>query len=193
MKITHAEVAATAAWQSQYPEPLALDVVLAGRSNVGKSSLINRLINRKNLARTSSGPGKTRTVNFYRINREWYFVDLPGYGYAKVSHSEREGFRKMVDEYLACDRRRVIWQIVDARHKPSPLDIQMLDYLRATGLPYRVVATKMDKLSKNEAAKQVALLKRELGLKDEEFIAFSAASGLNKDVLLKQISGLLLE
>ena len=101
MKIKKAELAITAAWQKQYPEILAIDVVLAGRSNVGKSSLINRLINRKNLARTSSSPGKTRTINFYRIDDRWFFVDLPGYGYAKVSKSERDAFQKMVNEYLA--------------------------------------------------------------------------------------------
>ena len=191
MKIVKSDVAATVAWQSQYPPPLKLDIVLAGRSNVGKSSLVNRLINRKNLARTSSGPGKTRTVNFYVINEEWYFVDLPGYGYAKVSHTERESFRKMVDEYLGTERRRVIWQIVDLRHKPTALDLQMHDYLMATGLPWLVVATKADKLSKNEVMKQKALIKREMGISDEQLVIFSAETGLNKDVLIKKIETLL--
>lgn len=187
MKITHSELAATAAWSNQYPAPLALDVVLAGRSNVGKSSLINCLLNRKNLARTSSGPGKTRTVNFYLVNKSWYFVDLPGYGYAKVSHAERENFRKMVDAYLACERRRLVWQIVDLRHKPSPLDLQMLAYLRATGLPYLLVATKADKLRKNEVAKQRVILQREMALAEDELILFSAATGLNRELLLQKI------
>lgn len=191
MKIKKAEMAATAAWQKQYPEPLAIDIVLAGRSNVGKSSLINRLINRKNLARTSSSPGKTRTINFYRIDDGWFFVDLPGYGYAKVSKAERDSFMKMVDEYFDSDRPRVVWQIVDLRHPPTALDKQMYEYLRKRKLPFMIVATKADKLSNNEIAKNKAVLKRELGLKDDDFVVFSAQSGMGKDILLKKIEYLL--
>ncbi|MBQ1251834.1 MAG: YihA family ribosome biogenesis GTP-binding protein [Firmicutes bacterium] len=191
MKIKKAEMAATAAWQSQYPEVLALDVVLAGRSNVGKSSLVNKLINRKNLARTSSQPGKTRTINFYRIDDGWYFVDLPGYGYAKVSKSERDAFQKMVNEYLKSERRRVIWQIVDLRHPPTALDRQMNEFLRSKKLPFMVVATKADKLSNNEVAKNKAVMKRELNLKEEELVIFSANDGRGKDELLKRIEYLL--
>ena len=191
MKIKKAEMAATAAWQSQYPEVLALDVVLAGRSNVGKSSLVNRLINRKNLARTSSQPGKTRTINFYCIDDGWYFVDLPGYGYAKVSKTERDAFQKMVNEYLKSERRRVIWQIVDLRHPPTALDRQMNEFLRSKKLPFMVVATKADKLSNNEMKKNKAVMKRELNLKEEELVVFSAADGRGKEELLKRIEYLL--
>ena len=191
MKIKKAEMAATAAWQKQYPEPLALDVVLAGRSNVGKSSLVNKLINRKNLARTSSQPGKTRTINFYRIDDGWFFVDLPGYGYAKVSKSERDAFQKMVDEYLKSERRRVIWQIVDLRHPPTALDRQMNEFLRSKKLPFMVVATKADKLSNNELVKNKAVMKRELDLKEEELVVFSAQDGRGKEELLKRIEYLL--
>lgn len=193
IKVKKAEVAATVARREQYPPELSLDIVLAGRSNVGKSSLVNRLINRKGLARTSSSPGKTRTLNFYCINDEWYFVDLPGYGYAKVSHAAQNSFKKMVDSYLSCGRRMVVWQIVDLRHPPSALDHQMSEYLKASGLPYLTVATKADKLSKNEMAKNRAMVKRELGLSDDELVVFSAQSGLNKDVLLNKIEGLLLQ
>ena len=191
MKIKKAELAITAAWQKQYPEILAIDVVLAGRSNVGKSSLINRLINRKNLARTSSSPGKTRTINFYRIDDRWFFVDLPGYGYAKVSKSERDAFQKMVDEYLAADRSRVIWQIVDLRHPPTALDLQMNSFLRSKGLPFLVVATKADKLSNNEIAKNKAVMRRELDLKEDELIIFSSQNGRGKEELLNKIEAYL--
>lgn len=191
MKIKKAEMAATAAWKKQYPEVLSLDVVLAGRSNVGKSSLVNKLINRKNLARTSSQPGKTRTINFYRIDDGWYFVDLPGYGYAKVSKAERDAFQKMVDEYLSADRPRVIWQIVDLRHPPTALDHQMNAFLRSKGLPFLVIATKADKLSNNEIAKNKAVMKRELDLKEEEIVVFSAQNGRGKEELLKRIEYML--
>ena len=191
MKIKKAEMAATAAWQKQYPEVLSLDVVLAGRSNVGKSSLVNKLINRKNLARTSSQPGKTRTINFYKIDDSWYFVDLPGYGYAKVSKAERDAFQKMVDEYLSADRPRVIWQIVDLRHPPTALDHQMNAFLRSKGLPFLVIATKADKLSNNEIAKNKAVMKRELDLKEEEIVVFSAQNGRGKEDLLKRIEYML--
>lgn len=191
MKIKKAELAATVAWKKQFPEVLALDVVLAGRSNVGKSSLVNKLINRKNLARTSSQPGKTRTINFYRIDDGWFFVDLPGYGYAKVSKSERDAFQKMVDEYLSADRPRVIWQIVDLRHPPTALDRQMNDFLRSKGLPFLVVATKADKLSNNEIAKNKAVMKRELDLKEEDLVLFSAQNGRGKEELLKRVEALL--
>ena len=191
MKIKKAEMAATAAWQKQYPEVLSLDVVLAGRSNVGKSSLVNKLINRKNLARTSSQPGKTRTINFYKIDDSWYFVDLPGYGYAKVSKAERDAFQKMVDEYLSADRPRVIWQIVDLRHPPTALDHQMNEFLRSKGLPFLVIATKADKLSNNEIAKNKAVMKRELDLKEEEIVVFSAQNGRGKEDLLKRIEYML--
>jgi GTP-binding protein len=191
MKIKKAELAITAAWQKQYPPVLDLDIVLAGRSNVGKSSLINRLINRKNLARTSSSPGKTRTINFYLVNEHWYFVDLPGYGYAKVSKADQESFRKMVDEYFASERPRVIWQIIDLRHPPTALDQQMNEYLRSKNLPFLVVATKSDKLSNNEIAKNKAVIKRELHLQEDELVVFSAQSGFNKEELLKRIDHLL--
>lgn len=189
MIIKKAELAALAAWESQYPPQLALDVVLAGRSNVGKSSLINRLLNRKALARTSSNPGKTRTINFYRVNDGWYFVDLPGYGYAKVSHSEREAFKKMVDGYLGTPRQREIWQLIDARHKPGSLDLQMSSYLRSVGLPYLIVATKADKLSKNDMARQKKVILQELAIDEDNLVFFSANSGLNRDKLLARIAG----
>ena len=187
MKIKKAELVATAVKKSQFPAAVGIDIVLAGRSNVGKSSLVNKLINRKNLARTSSSPGKTRTINFYCIDDGWYFVDLPGYGYAKVSKSERDDFRKRVDEYLSVERPRVIWQIVDLRHPPTALDLQMNAFLRSKNLPFTVVATKADKLSNNEIAKNKAVIKREMDLEPEQLIVFSAENGSGKEELLKRI------
>lgn len=187
MKIKKAELSATAVKKNQFPPLMGIDIVLAGRSNVGKSSLVNKLINRKNLARTSSSPGKTRTINFYCIDDGWYFVDLPGYGYAKVSKTERDDFRKRVDEYLAAERPRVIWQIVDLRHPPTALDLQMNAFLRSKDLPFTVVATKADKLSNNEIAKNKAVIKREMDLDNEQLVVFSAENGLGKDELLKRI------
>ncbi|MEG1823027.1 MAG: ribosome biogenesis GTP-binding protein YihA/YsxC [Clostridiales bacterium] len=189
--IKKAEMAATVARPDQYPVDLGLDIVLAGRSNVGKSSLVNKLINRKNLARTSSSPGKTRTLNFYSINDAWYFVDLPGYGYAKVSHGEQNAFKKMVDGYFDCPRNKVVWQIVDLRHKPSAQDVQMSQYVHTMDIPYFIVATKADKISKNEQAKNKALIKRELNVSDNQLVTFSAQTGMNKDVLLTKIQGYL--
>ena len=188
MEIKKASLAGTVVWKSQYPPVLKLDVVLAGRSNVGKSSLINRLIRRKGLARTSSSPGKTRTLNFYLVNDEFYFVDLPGYGYAKVSWGERESFKKMVDGYLESDRPKVVWQIVDARHDPGELDQQMSAYLRSSGLPFLIVATKTDKLSKNALAKQKQAILRTLAIEPEQLVLFSAETGLNRDILLAKIA-----
>ncbi len=188
MIIKKADLAALAAWKSQYPPELAIDIVLAGRSNVGKSSLINRLLNRKALARTSSNPGKTRTLNFYSVNDAWYFVDLPGYGYAKVSLEEREAFKKMVNRYLETPRRREFWQLIDARHKPGELDQQMSSYLRSVGIPYLIVATKADKLSKNQIAKQKKVIMQELALNESELVFFSATSGFNRDLLLARIA-----
>jgi len=188
MIIKKADLAALAAWKSQYPPELTIDIVLAGRSNVGKSSLINRLLNRKALARTSSNPGKTRTLNFYSVNDAWYFVDLPGYGYAKVSLEEREAFKKMVNRYLETPRRREFWQLIDARHKPGELDQQMSAYLRSVGIPYLIVATKADKLSKNQIAKQKKIIMQELALNESELVFFSATTGLNRDLLLARIA-----
>ena len=118
-------------------------------------------------------------------------MDLPGYGYAKVSKAERDAFQKMVDEYLSADRPRVIWQIVDLRHPPTALDHQMNEFLRSKGLPFLVIATKADKLSNNEIAKNKAVMKRELDLKEEEIVVFSAQNGRGKEDLLKRIEYML--
>ena len=154
MIIKKAELEAVAVKKAQYPEDTVAEVAFAGRSNVGKSSLLNLLTGRKSLARVSGNPGKTRTINFYRINDEFRIVDLPGYGYARVAKSVTENWGDMMEEYFQNrNGLRKVVQLVDIRHAPSAQDVQMYEYLRHYGLDGIVVATKADKVSRNEQAK----------------------------------------
>lgn len=151
MIIKKAELEAVAVKKNQYPEDTFAEIAFAGRSNVGKSSLLNLLTGRKALARVSGSPGKTRTINFYRINELFRIVDLPGYGYAKVSKSVSENWGEMMEEYFQNRKglKKVV-QLVDIRHEPSKQDVQMYEYLRHYGMDGLVVATKSDKVSRNE-------------------------------------------
>ena len=133
--------------EKSYPKDGLKEIVLVGRSNVGKSSFINALTNRKKLAYTSSSPGKTRTINFYNIDNMFRIVDLPGYGYAKISMSEREKWKKIIEEYLVKSQNiALICQIIDVRHEPTKLDLMMYDYIQSTGTDYLIIANKLDKL-----------------------------------------------
>src|SRR5919198_4883592 len=151
MKITSAKFVASATAPASFPRDGRPEVAFLGRSNVGKSSLINSLLGVKGLARTSSTPGRTQSINFFLINESFYFVDLPGYGYAKISKEKRRAWGKLIERYLA-ERKQLVLSIliVDARHEPSPLDLQMKSWLQHYGLPFLVVSTKIDKLSTNE-------------------------------------------
>ena len=155
------------------------EIALLGRSNVGKSSLINNITQRKKLAKSSSTPGKTRTINFYHINKSWYFVDLPGYGYAKVSKQERMRWGKMIETYL--EKRTLIKGVIlliDIRHPPQENDKEMKNWLEYHNLPYLVVATKADKISRSARGKHMYAVKKELLLNpDYEPICFSAFTG----------------
>ena len=165
---------------SQYPPDDIPEIAFAGRSNVGKSSLINLLLNRRKLAKVSSTPGKTRTINFFDINEgQFRLVDLPGYGYAKVSKSESADWGRMMEGYLS-DRKslRKVVQLVDSRHAPTAQDKQMYDYLRYYGLDGIVVATKADKLSSNELQRSLSVIRKELQLDKESILI--AASALKK-------------
>ena len=154
------------------------EIAFSGRSNVGKSSLINKLVRRKALARVSSTPGKTREINFFRVNDAFCLVDLPGYGYARVSKEDRAAWRPLVEGYLRkTPRLRGVVQLIDARHDPSPEDRQMLDFLADLGLPTIVALTKIDKLRSRESARRVAALEQTLGLDPAQVIPFSATSG----------------
>nr|WP_243140277.1 ribosome biogenesis GTP-binding protein YihA/YsxC [Candidatus Syntrophocurvum alkaliphilum] len=159
------------------PEEDMPEIALVGRSNVGKSSLINKVVNRKNLAKSSSTPGKTRTINYYIINNEFYFVDLPGYGYAKVSKTEKAKWKKMIEKYLSQRKQlKGVIQLIDIRHPPSEDDILMQEWLLHFGLPVLVVVTKADKISKGARLKHLKPIKLNLNL-DFEPICFSAQNG----------------
>ncbi|WP_047981685.1 ribosome biogenesis GTP-binding protein YihA/YsxC [Ornithinibacillus contaminans] len=183
MKVTNAEIVISAVSQKQYPNDQLPEIALAGRSNVGKSSFINKLINRKNLARTSSKPGKTQTLNFYRINDAFYFVDVPGYGYAKVSKTEREKWGKMMEEYFETrDTLKAVFLITDIRHEPTRDDIQMYDFLKHFDLPVVVVATKLDKIPKGKRGKHVKRTVETLQMEQGDLVLpFSSETGEGKD------------
>lgn len=194
MKVTKAEFVISAVGPNQYPDDALPEIALAGRSNVGKSSLINRMIGRKNLARTSSTPGKTQHLNYYRINDQLYFVDVPGYGYAKVSKSQREAWGKMIEKYLMeRETLKLVILIVDLRHPPSKDDELMYDWLKAYELPVCVVATKADKVPKTRWPKHLKIIKEALVLRaGDPVILFSSEEGIGKDEPVgadKQING----
>ncbi|MYL44883.1 YihA family ribosome biogenesis GTP-binding protein [Virgibacillus halodenitrificans] len=183
MKITNAEIVISAVSQKQYPNDQLPEIALAGRSNVGKSSFINTIINRKNLARTSSKPGKTQTLNFYKLNNAFYFVDVPGYGYAKVSKKEREKWGKMMEEYFQTrDTLNAVILITDVRHEPTSDDIQMYDFLKYYQLPVIVVATKLDKVPKNKIDAHLKRTKETFEMEaDDYLLPFSAEKGYGKE------------
>lgn len=162
----------------QIPKSTRTEIAFAGRSNVGKSSLINKIFNRKSLARVSAVPGKTATINFYSLE-DVFFVDLPGYGYAKVSKSEKERWGELIEGYLNDDRRlALVFQLVDFRHPPTKDDIMMINFLIDSGLPFIVVLTKADKLSKKQRAERRAALMTELPCaEDITIVEFSAQTG----------------
>lgn len=165
------------------------NIVFSGKSNVGKSSVINRLLNRKNLARVGAQPGKTVHINYFRIDGTVYFTDLPGYGYAKVSKSERDRWAKLMEQFFAeKDLITMGVMIVDARHKPTANDVTMADWFLQTGCPLVVVANKLDKLKKSEIAPNVALIRETLALPEQiGVLPFSAETGAGRDALLDEI------
>ena len=187
MKITKAEFVTSAAKAADYPAGELLEVALVGRSNVGKSSLLNKTVNRRKLARTSNTPGRTRLINFFLVNDLFYLVDLPGYGYAKVSASERESWGRMIERYLTGrDNLRGVCLLIDSRHPPSPLDIQVYQWFKSKGIEVAIIATKADKQSRSRLLAAIRTIKVQLGLaKDEEVIGVSAMTGLGREELLR--------
>ncbi|MGZ9585153.1 ribosome biogenesis GTP-binding protein YihA/YsxC [Paenibacillus marinisediminis] len=189
MKITQADFIISAVGPAQYPEDGLPEIALAGRSNVGKSSLINRLIQRRNLARTSSQPGKTQHLNYYRINDAYYFVDVPGYGFAKVSKTQRQEWGRMIEAYFQ-DREplKLALQVVDLRHPPSKDDILMYDWLSHYNIPLCVVATKADKLPRSKWASHLKEIRKSLLMRpDHKLIMFSSETGAGRDELWEVI------
>lgn len=193
MKILKSEIEAVAVDPNQYPAGDLDEIAFAGRSNVGKSSLLNLITGRKKLAKVSGSPGKTRTINFYLINDGFRIVDLPGYGYAKVSRSVSDSWGSMMEQYLQTrpNLKKVI-QLVDIRHAPSKQDVQMYDYLRHFGFDGVVVATKADKVSRNQISKQIKLIKETLKLgHDDIVIPVSALKKTGCEDLLDVIGDIL--
>jgi GTP-binding protein len=189
VKISSAKYVLSAVKPSQWPEGDLPEIALAGRSNVGKSSLINTLLNRKNLARTSQKPGKTQTLNYYLINDAFYFVDVPGYGYAQVSKSERAAWARMLETYFTENRNlRGVVQLVDFRHPPSKDDIQMYEYLKYFQIPTIVAATKSDKISKGRHQKHKKIIREGLQMvADDPLVVFSSFNGTGKEELWQEI------
>lgn len=188
MQIKRATYLLTAVKASQYPAAQLPAVTFCGRSNVGKSSLINTLLNRKNLARTSAQPGKTRTINFYDVDSAWYLVDLPGYGFAKVAKSERENWRFMIEEFMHSYHGGTLFvQLVDIRHEPTALDKQMWQWLTAAGVRCLLVATKSDKISRGARDKHLSVIAKTLGAKKSDIIPFSSLNRDGREQLLAKI------
>lgn len=183
MIIKSAELETVCGVTSKLPDNQMPEFAFVGRSNVGKSSLINKLVNRKALARTSQQPGKTQTINYFRLNDSFYFVDLPGYGYAKVSKELQAKWGKMIERYLLKSKQlKLIFQLVDIRHEPSAGDKQMHDWIAANKLPSIVLVTKADKVSRSQISKQLAMIRKELKLKaSDRLIACSKETGLGFD------------
>ena len=189
MKITSVDLKVSAARRSQYPTDNKPEFLMVGRSNVGKSSFINTIINRKNFARTSATPGKTQTINFYDVNEKFYLVDAPGYGYAQLNKAKTKKFGLMMEDYLTSRANlKQVFMLIDFRHKPTADDIMMYNYLKYYKLPVTIVATKVDKIGVTLQQKQRKLILDELVLVvGDEFIMFSNVTKVGKDEVTKKI------
>ena len=189
MKIKSVELETVCGITSKLPENTLPEIAFAGKSNVGKSSLINALMNRKSLARTSSQPGKTQTINFYNINKELYFVDLPGYGFAKVSAEMREKWGKMIERYLQRSRQLcLVFLLIDIRHDPSANDKLMYDWILANGYRPVIIATKLDKIKRSQIAKHIKAVKTGLQMDQEGIvIPFSAQTKQGREEIMSLI------
>ncbi|MBR1730274.1 MAG: YihA family ribosome biogenesis GTP-binding protein [Selenomonadaceae bacterium] len=205
--VTSSEYVISAVSRMQYPEIKLPEIVFIGRSNVGKSSLINSLTRRKNLARTSQTPGKTQTINFYKVGlkinegeekealrKNFYLVDLPGYGYAKTSKSNRKLWAHFIEEYLlSSEHIKFVCQLIDIRHEPMESDLKLLQWLIENGLPLLIVATKSDKISKTAQIKQVDLIKKTFNIEELPILPYSAQKNEGRSELLDTIVDCLLE
>lgn len=195
MIIRSAELETVCGITSRLPENTQPEFAFAGKSNVGKSSLINALMNRKALARTSSQPGKTQTINFYHVNDQWYYVDLPGYGYTRVAVAVKEQWGKMIERYLKkSPMLKLVFLLVDIRHEPSANDKTMYDWIVYNGYQPVVIATKLDKLKRSQVPKQVKMIREGLGLKQEDvLIPFSAETKQGREEIWQLIEALACE
>lgn len=191
MNLHNAEYVRSAGRPEDFLHDRRPQFAMAGRSNVGKSSVINRLLDRKNLARVGSAPGKTRQVNYFLIDSAFYLVDLPGYGYARVTPAEKARWSRLMEAYFADGQITLGLLIVDARHKPSKDDVTMAQWFQQSGCPFIVVANKLDKLKKSEVEPNLALIRETLALEETRLIPFSAEKGDGKQELLGLLLGAL--
>jgi len=188
MNLNNVEFLISAANPKGFPSNRLPEIAFAGKSNVGKSSVINRVLNRKNFARVGDKPGKTIHVNYFTVDRKCYFVDLPGYGYAKVSQAEKDRWGKLMEDYFAANRINLGILIVDYRHPPTKNDITMARWFLDSGCPFVVVANKMDKLKKSELIPNLEIIRRDLELPENcPVIPFSAEKGTGRDDLVRYI------
>ena len=189
LNINNAEFIRSAVKPADFPRDQLPQIVFAGRSNVGKSSVINCLLRRKNLARVGAAPGKTTHINYFLIDKKFYLVDLPGYGYAKVSKAERDRWGKLIEKWFADTELMTLGvQIVDARHKPTADDCTMAEWFKGCGKPFAIVANKLDKLKKSEIEPNLARIRETLGLDDTvPVIPFSAEKGEGRPILLEMV------
>lgn len=193
MVINNAQFEISAVKPQQYPAGNLPEVAFAGRSNVGKSSIINSLLNRKAIARVSSTPGKTREINFYNLDRKLYFVDLPGYGYAKVSKEKKESWGDVISTYLDTRHNLALTiLLVDIRHLPSADDCMMFDWIKNSNIPYLIVASKADKITRSQLNPSLQAIRKTLGIEDTAgVIAFSSETKLGRDEIWKKIDSII--
>lgn len=188
MKIIDVKLTISAVRKSQFPEDHKNEFLLVGRSNVGKSSFINTLINRKNFARTSSKPGKTQTLNFYLVNDFFYFVDAPGYGFANVSKQLKNKFGLIMEDYLESrENLKMVFMLIDFRHKPTEDDVLMYNYLKHYNIPVTIICTKVDKVSRNNHEKSLNIITNTLNVSKEELIMFSSITKMGKDEVYNKL------
>lgn len=193
MKIRNIEFLTSAVKREQYPEGLP-QIAFVGRSNVGKSSMINTLLNRKNMARVSQTPGKTRTINFFEINKEFVFVDLPGYGYAKLSKQETANWGKVMEEYFQYSKElQHIFILVDIRHTPKSDDLKMAEYVRYNNIPLSIIATKADKLTRNEQNKAIKNISETLNVEKDNIFMLSSLKKYGQDEIWQHIENIFSE
>lgn len=194
MKIISVDDPITAVRKSQYPDNDKCEFLLVGRSNVGKSSFINTLINRKNFARISSTPGKTQTLNFFLINNEFYIVDVPGYGFARVSKKLKNKFGMIIEDYLESRHNlRNVFMLIDFRHKPTSDDIMMYDFLKYYEIPVTIICTKVDKVKKSSHKKNMDIILKTLNIKEDDIILFSSITKVGKEEILNKIDTMLIK
>ena len=185
MKIKQADFVKSAVYEKDYPEQLdKMEFAFVGRSNVGKSSLINSLTSRLKLARTSKTPGRTQLINYFLINDEFYIVDLPGYGFAKVPKEMKKQWGKTMERYIASKRKKLVFVLLDIRRVPSDEDIEMLEWLEYNEMDYKIIFTKIDKLSNNERAKQLKAIKTRLVFDNEDVFFHSSLTNKGRDEIL---------